>query len=233
MNADEQPLSPGNQALPDHQELIGVNPSNPGDMLVSADISVVSAQVKHKLDQGEGMGLAVQPEVKLRGAESGLGLDSHQSVLTWQKSWLDFAPELWPNITMICRKANVSKALYYRALKECPDFAAAVHEVDQGVTDAIEGLTANLAMNPKQIIDRMAYLRAHRPELYDRAKRIIVEGHTMSADEISRRSAVLGQAVDAQIVNAYTTRKERAQAKREGSSLLPSGESEGGASEKA
>ena len=57
---DEQPLSPGNQALPDHQELTGVNPGNPGDMLVSADISVVSAQVKHKLDQGERMGLELE-----------------------------------------------------------------------------------------------------------------------------------------------------------------------------
>ena len=221
---DEQPLSPDNQSLPDHQELTGVNPGNPGDMLVSADISVVSAD-------GHVKSMLSGVSVSLRGPESGLGLDSHASVLTWQKSWLGFAPELWPNITMICRKANVSKALYYRALKECPDFAAAVHEVDQGVTDAIEGLTANLAMNPKQIIDRMAYLRAHRPELYDRAKRIIVEGHKMSESDAERRSKILDNCVDATIVNAYTTRKERNQAKREGSSLLPSGEDKGGQGE--
>jgi len=129
---------------------------------------------------------------------------------------------------MICRKARISKVLYYQALKDCPDFAAAIKEIDEGVTDSIEGLTANLAMNPKQVIDRMAYLRAHRPELYDRAKRIIVEGYKMSESEAVRRSKVLDSCVDATIVNAYTTRKERNQAKREGSSLLPSPESEQG-----
>jgi len=55
----------------------------------------------------------------------------------------------------------------------------------------------------------------------------------MTESDAQRRSALMCDAIDAQIVNAYTNRKERLQAKREGSSLLPSGEEgEGGVSAK-
>ena len=57
---------------------------------------------------------------------------------------------------------------------------------------------------------------------------MIVEGFKLGEGEAERRARMVGGAIEAQIVSGYTTRKERAQAKREGSSLLPSGEQEGG-----
>ena len=200
----KQPLSADKQVIP----------GEPGVMPVSAD----------------DMRVSVEPGEEQKSA---VGLDHQKPQFTWQRALLEIAPSLWPNVTELCKRVHVSREFYYRCLREDPVFAKAISEIDIGITDAVEGLTANLAMNPKHIIDRMAYLRARRPELYDRAKRIIVEGYKMTESEAVRRSKLLDSCVDATIVNAYTTRKERNQAKREGSSLLPSGESESGGESEA
>jgi hypothetical protein len=220
---------PDNPALPGDTGL----PAFQGDTHVSRapDISVKEAQSVRPglvaLNVKQGMGLGLAPEAP----KNGMGLDLRRRTFDWRKKrrFLRVAKRFWPNVTICCAAVGISDSTFYTHKKQDKVFALKIAEVDRGITDRIEGVMADEAVKPASFLDRMAYLRAHRPELYNPARKIIVEGHTMSTQEIDRRSAALDKAVDAQIVNAYTTRKERAQAKREGSSLLPSGEEgEGG-----
>jgi hypothetical protein len=125
--------------------------------------------------------------------------------------------------------AGIHPSSYYAHLKADKIFYQKVQQIDQGTTDRIEGVMASEAINPKSFLDRMAYLRAHRPELYNPAKVVKIEGYKMTQSERGERLAGLEGAIDAQIVSAYTTRKERLQAQREKRGELPPGEKgEGG-----
>lgn len=204
----KQPLSDGNQGLPVH---LDVKQSLP-----------VENSGKDKITNGS---------VKLTrsGRVAGMGLNLRHRSFDWQRKrrFLRFAKRFWPNVNLCCAAAGISDSTFYSHRKNDPIFALKVAEVDRSITDRIEGVMADEAVKPASFLDRMAYLRAHRPELYNPARKIIVEGYKMSEQDAIKRSSILGDAIDATIVNAYTNRKERSQAKREGSSLLPSGDSEG------
>ena len=206
MSADSQSIL-GDQGLP------GVKPDSFAiNQVVFGSLGLSVNQDKH-----------IETKVSVKQV---MGLDRHKKRFDWQRKrrFLRIAKIYWPNVTLCCAMAGIHPSSYYLHLKIDKIFYQKVQQIDQGTTDRIEGVMASEAINPKSFLDRMAYLRAHRPELYNPARKIIVEGYKMSAEESAKRSAILGEAVEAQIVSGYTTRKERAQAKREGSSLLPSGE---------
>ena len=158
----------------------------------------------------------------------GTGLDLGLRELDPQKLAIALC-HTWPNLTACARELGVSpEALHYHKRKGAPWFMAIWEQAKQSTLDKIKGVMVEQAVNPKGFLDRAMTLRAYEPDIFNPARKIIVEGHKMSESDAERRSKVLDNCVDATIVNAYTTRKERNQAKREGSSLLPSGESEGG-----
>jgi hypothetical protein len=146
------------------------------------------------------------------GNGKGQGSVIRLSVLTWQKAFLEVAPGLWPNVFEICKKVHVSRELYYRALRQHPAFARAINEIDRALTDAVVAKNANMALLDKGVIDRMAYLRAKVPELFDRAKVIRVEGVKLSAGEADGRAKLAQEAIDGEIIGEYRKRKAKRRA---------------------
>jgi hypothetical protein len=143
-------------------------------------------------------------EVGKKEVEKGTGLaldlgrfDPKRKVL-----FIKFARKLYPNISKICSAVHISTQTYYNHLKSDPEFNKSMVEVDQAITDEIEGVLQKEARKPKKFLDRISYLRAHRPELYDRAKVIKVEGYKMSPEDSKRRGSVLDQVIDGEIVQA-------------------------------
>ena len=124
------------------------------------------------------------------------------------------ARKFWPNISEICKIIGIHPGTYYNHLKSDKSFAAEIRLIDQEVTDRIEGVLATQATQPKSFLDRISYLRAHRPELYDRAKVVKIEGYKMSSDEKAKRMKVVDTAVDAEIVKSYLSKKERLEQKK-------------------
>ena len=199
----KQPLSADKQVIPGQP---GVTVSLPG---VSVDD--IRASVEPRLTPGDG-----------------LGLNSHLHKLDAQKLAIALAHH-WPNLTAAAKELGVwPDALHHHKRKGSPWFMAIWEQAKLSALDRIKGVMMEQAQTPKGFLDRAMTLRAYEPDVFNPARKIIVEGHKMSESDAERRSKVLDNCVDATIVNAYTTRKERNQAKREGSSLLPSGESEGG-----
>ena len=166
-----------------------------------------------------------------KGDAKGMGLDPRQYPAFVKEKALELLWEHPRNVSFVCRAMGVHRNTWEYHLKTDPAFAQDVQNLIKAKCDELEENMAKLGSTPayQTFNDRIAFLRAHRPELYNPARKVIVEGFKLGEGEAERRARMVGGAIEAQIVSAYTTRKERAQAKREGSSLLPSGdEGEGG-----
>ena len=118
------------------------------------------------------------------------------------------ALRLWPNLTKLCASVGITPSSYYKHLKLHPDFAALMKMIDESVTDDIEQVLRHEASNPKSFLDRMAYLRAHRPELYDRAKVVKIEGYKMGDRERVNRLGAVDTVIDGEITKTYLDRKQ-------------------------
>jgi hypothetical protein len=141
-----------------------------------------------------------------------LGLDKF--TLERKLLFYEAARKLWPNISEMCRTVGIHPGTYYNHLKSDKNFAAEMRLIDLEVTDRIEGVLASQAVQPKSFLDRISYLRAHRPELYDRAKVVKIEGYKMDSTEKAQRMKTIDTAVDAEIVKTYLTKKERREQKK-------------------
>lgn len=225
--------------IQDNQGLSGRNDGKQGLSDVSQGIPVSPEVGQSNLglpavkgvDQSDTMVSVGEDKISVQAGvipREGMGLDKHRKRFDWQKKrrFLRIAKTYWPNVTLCCAMAGIHPSSYYLHLKQDPIFYAKVKQIDQGTTDRIEGVMASEAINPKSFLDRMAYLRAHRPELYNPAKIVKIEGYKMSQSERGERLAGLEGAIDAQIVSAYQTRKERLQSQREKRAEIQSGESE-------
>ena len=131
-----------------------------------------------------------------------MGLVPHSSKFSKKRkdSWLRIAKKLWPNVSEICRQIGISTSTYYLHVQKDLAFNRAVKDLDQEVTDRIEGVLATMAVQPRSFLDRISYLRAHRPELYNPAKVVRVEGVRLTDQDAHTRLAMATGAIDAELV---------------------------------
>ena len=130
-----------------------------------------------------------------------------------KRRFLRIAKRFWPNVTRCCALAGISDSTFYSHFNQDKVFAHKIKEIDRGTTDEIEGVLASEARNPKSFLHTISYLRAHRPELYDRAKTIKIEGYKMSDKDRTQRTQMLENAIDAQVVQTYQDRRDKREAK--------------------
>src|SRR6266478_1981963 len=137
---------------------------------------------------------------------------------------LEILSNCWPNVSAACKAIGISHQTFDTHLKRDVKFCKAVEEIKRAKLDAIEGVSETSAMDVRRgFLDRAMILRAHRPELYDRAKVVKIEGYKMGAAEARQRLAGLEGEDDAEIVKAYARGKERKQRK-----MIVAGEGEAG-----
>lgn len=206
----------------DKQGLSGVNEVIPVDQ----GLPVISHVAQSKAGVS-GKGKASLPGVS---EGQGMGLDIRQHGTFEKIKAIELLEKYPKNIAHICRMMGIHRNTWEYHINHDPDFRQEVEMIEEAHCDELEATMLHLGKEKTSFNfnDRIAYLRAHRPQLYNPARKIIVEGYKMSDGDAQRRAGKLDGAIDATIVNAYTDRKERLQAKREGSSLLPSSDQEGG-----
>ena len=220
MTQDDQGLPGGNDGK---QGLSGVtqgNPVLPVSLGVSGGEDKISGEDSQGVAPGVGQG---ETRVSARPA-MGLGIEGYRFTPERKAKFLALAKDYWPHIGKLCEAVGISRWTVIHHRKLDPEFNAALHEIDQSVCDSHELMLRTQGLTKGGFLDRMAYLRAHRPELYNPAKVVKIEGYKMTQSERGERLAGLEGAIDAQIVSAYTTRKERLQAQREKRGELPPGD---------
>ena len=113
---------------------------------------------------------------------------------------------MWPNVTAICEKVGITRGTFSNHIKLDPLFAQHVQELKDALCDNVEADMAGYAKEQRNYLDRITILRAHRPEVYDPAKKVIMQ-HERKHDEreTTERLAQTRNFVDAEIVTPDTT----------------------------
>ena len=112
-------------------------------------------------------------------------------------------------MSKVCQVIGINHQTYYNHLKSDPWFAHEMEEIRQRKVDAIEGKVFEAAEDSKNFLHQAMVLRAHRPELYDRAKVVRVEGYKMTPSEQKGRLDVVDTVIDSQIAQTYLSRREQ------------------------
>ena len=148
------------------------------------------------------------------GKKGRKGLEPVQLIRFNKTRALELLTESPNNISYVVKRLGVSRPCWYWHLSHDPQFAIEVQEIREAACDALESNMYDLGMKKsfKTFNDRIAYLRAYRPQLYNPVKVLKVEGYQIK-DKTQRIGAIEG-AIDATIVREYQDRTDRREAKR-------------------
>jgi len=95
-------------------------------------------------------------------------LRSHKLTSTRRKQFLEVFSKT-ANITKACDAIKVSRKAIYDLIERDPDFKASFEEIDNRITDALEEVSINVAIQPtrESFNDRKLQLQARRPDKYN------------------------------------------------------------------
>lgn len=140
------------------------------------------------------------------GSDVGLSAFNVERKLTFLK----LANQYWPDMSRCCREIGIHITTFYNHYKRDVKFCEEVKAIKAAKLDEIERVSIESARDQRKgFLDRAMILRAHRPELYDRAKVVKIEGYKMTAGEKQTRLGAVETVLDAEISKAYLDRKER------------------------
>lgn len=129
--------------------------------------------------------------------------------------FLQLAREFWPDLSRCAVAVGITIQTVYNHVKSDVKFCEEIKAIKAAKLDELERVALESGRDPRKgFLDRAMILRAHRPELYDRAKVVKIEGYKMTVGERANRLAGLEGAIDAEIVKSYSDRKQRQEAKR-------------------
>ena len=102
-----------------------------------------------------------------------------------------------PNITAAAVALGHSRALVFWHLERDPEFKKAFDEIREGITDQLEARVAEYGQRPQNFMDRIAWLRARRPEVWNPQQNINV---TVDGKQNERLLGAAREYVDAEVV---------------------------------
>jgi hypothetical protein len=109
----------------------------------------------------------------------------------------------WPNMTKAALKVGISRWTVKNHMRVDEAFADAVQAVVEEAIDGIEETMQRHGKKQKNYLDRVTLARAYRPEVFDPAKRLIIErGASLTPDEARSRLSRAQGAIDVEVVTA-------------------------------
>jgi len=155
--------------------------------------------------------LLLKPEHYEKGMERVTGLKPQRHGFNPEKKllFLEAVAKNDLNIAKTCHEIGIDTVTFYRHIKSDPIFAQMFQEIEQAETDRIETSVRRAARSSDNFLHQAMYLKAHRPELYDRARRVIVEGHKLTGDQARNVLARAQGAVDAEIIKSGLDKEQR------------------------
>lgn len=137
------------------------------------------------------------------GKVSGYGVGPSPSFVSVKKTqYIDLLKVYYPNYSKCSAEIGITNETYKNHYEFDIAFRKAVDEVVKAKTDEINVVRYEMAKTKSGALDRMAYLNAMMPEVYDRDKTITIK-HEMSRDEATARAARLRESIDTDAVDVY------------------------------
>lgn len=117
----------------------------------------------------------------------------------------------WPNLSKAAEVLGVSRQALGWHQANSPWFQRITAEANAKGCDKLEQVLYERGVSGEEYTfnDRIAYLRAHRPELYNPAKVLKIESSTIKNSEAKQRAQIMETVIDAEIVDEYKKRKAR------------------------
>lgn len=86
-----------------------------------------------------------------------------------------------PNMSGVAEALGHGKQVIYYHLERDPEFKRAFEAVREGLVDQLEGKVYEYGQRPQNFLDRMSYLRAYRPSVWNPDKKITVDVNVTQA----------------------------------------------------
>jgi AcrR family transcriptional regulator len=80
-----------------------------------------------------------------------------------------------PNLRGIARQLGLDGQTIYNHLKSDAEFARQFRDCREAISDRLESRVAEFADKPNHFMDRIAWLRAHRPDKWDPERKVVVQ----------------------------------------------------------
>jgi hypothetical protein len=113
--------------------------------------------------------------------------------------FIKLATILWPNLQAVCDEVGISRQTLNNHRAVDVQFENDLADIRERKMDRIEGKTFEFAEHPKQVIDRMAVLRAYRGDIYNPKQTISVE-HKITQEVAYQKREALAGVIDGEIV---------------------------------
>lgn len=142
----------------------------------------------------------------------GVGLNYHLHKLT-PVMVAESLDRHWPNMFKAATACGVTHSAFSYHKARTPWFQRIYAEVEAKHNGAVEQVLYNRGVSGDEYTfnDRCMYLKAHMPELYDRAKVIKLEDNRVPHREALARAKAVESIIDAEIVESFRTKKAKRQ----------------------
>src|SRR5579863_5168181 len=118
----------------------------------------------------------------------GLTLDHYNFNPERKLRFISLLERVWPDISQCCKAIGIHYTTFYNHVKRDEKFREAVNAIKTSKLDELERVSIESGRDMRKgFLDRAMILRAHRPELYDRAKVVKIEGYKMDSNEKTKR----------------------------------------------
>lgn len=112
-----------------------------------------------------GREMAVDPETGYLQATEGYKLAGFTAAL--KVRFISAAKKLWPNVSAICQIVGIHPGTFQNHYKADVKFREDLELVKAERLDLLEGVMFDNATQPRGFLDRIATLKAHRPERWN------------------------------------------------------------------
>lgn len=147
--------------------------------LTGAHVWKVDPKTGYKYIPSVGTGLTLEKKIKL----------------------VELIRKCWPNVTQARKELDIPINAYRKHLAYDSKFAQDIEDIKEELVDKIEGVMAEQAQSgPKGFLDRIAFLRAHRRDLYGTRATVDVNVHNVSRDELGTKLSKMTDVFDAELV---------------------------------
>lgn len=121
--------------------------------------------------------------------------------------FVDLLRTMFPHIKKVCDIVGISSQTYRNHYAKDEVFRKMIEDIKEERLDNLEAVMLDNGARPSGFLDRIAYLRAHRPHLYNPASKVIIERQDhLTIDAATDRVNRLRNVIDADIVETYDKR---------------------------
>ena len=146
---------------------------------MSADQLVLSGNIT-------GASLVVDPDTGFLMSTSGYSLEGFSP--TKKIKAVALAYEFWPHIARICESVGIHRNTFTNHYKLDKKFCESIDDARERALDDAESAMRARSMAPGGFMDRIALLKAYRPERWDREHRVSITHDVQLTQSIASKA---------------------------------------------